>query len=111
MVLRHTCTPGKESVRGVPTFTGEGEEKEEQQKDNLGEQLSQQVEDKQVALQASTLLSLVSAHSSWNAPSKMTKLSLGEGLGFIPKRLQERMLRWEFVDLAEFRQRSAAEKT
>ena len=100
-------TPDKESLKGVPTFTGTGE-KEEQQKDT---QLAQQPETNQAALQASTLLSLVSAHSSWNAPAKMTKVWLGEGLGSIPKRLQERMLRWEFVDLAEFRQRSAAEKT
>lgn len=35
---------------------------------------------------------------------------LGEGLGSIPKRLKERMLKWEYVDMADFRQRSAAER-
>ena len=109
MVLGHT--PGKESLQGVRTFTREEEENKEQPKDTEEEQLSQQAGTNRAALQASTLLSLVSAHSSWNAPAKMTKVWLGEGLGSVPKRLQEKALRWEFVDLAEFRQRSAAEKT
>lgn len=101
--------PGKEALKGVPTFSGSEDEKEqEKHQDNAGAQPS---ETGQAALQATTLLSLVNAHSAWNAPAKMTKVWLGEGLGSIPKRVQERMLKWEFVDLAEFRQRSAAERT
>lgn len=101
-------TPSTEKLKGVPTFSEEGGGSKEEEGDKPQDQQS---EFNQAAQQASTLLSLVNAHSSWNAPTKMTKVWLGEGLGSIPKRLQERMLRWEFVDLADFRQRSAAERT
>ena len=31
---------------------------------------------------------------------------MGDGLGSIPKRTHDKMLRWEFVDLGEFRPRT-----
>lgn len=105
-------TPSEVALKGTPVFSEDGSEsKEGEQKGNSGEQKEQQSDIGQAAQQASTLLSLFNAHSSWNAPAKMSKVWLGEGLGSIPKRLQERLLKWEFVDLADFRQRSAAEKT
>ena len=101
--------PDKEALKGTPVFSEEGNEpKEGEQKGNPGEQQDQQSDIKQAAQQASTLLSLFNANSSWNAPAKMTNVWLREGLGYIPKQLQDRMLKWELVD---FRPRSAAEKT
>ena len=65
--------PGEDALKGIPTFSGNDKEKEqEKQKDKAG---TQPAETGQAALQATTLLSLVNAHSSWNAPAKMTKVA------------------------------------
>ena len=41
---------------------------------------------------------------------KAPKAWLGEGLGSLPKRTYEKAIRWECVDLAEFRPKSVMEK-
>ena len=64
----------------------------------------------QTAHQASSLLALLNAKSLLEAPAKAMKVWLGEGLGSIPKRTHDRMIKWEFMDLAEFRPYTAVEK-
>ena len=64
----------------------------------------------QTARQASSLLALLNTKSLGDTPAKAVKVWLGEGLGSIPKRTHDRMLRWEFMDLADFRPFSAVEK-
>ena len=55
-----------------------------------------------VAQQTNTLMSL-----SLNMASIALRVWLWEGLGSIPKRVHKRMLRWEFMDMADFRPRSS----
>jgi hypothetical protein len=45
-----------------------------------------------------------------NQPAKLAKVWLGGGLGSVAKRTHEKMLRWEFVDLAELRPKNSHER-
>ena len=83
--------PGKDTLTGVPLFSKEsgsvtGAPKESQESSSA-----------RVAQKTNTLMSLIKAHESLNAPSKSSRVWLGEGLGAIPKRVHECMLRWEFI--------------
>ncbi len=92
--------PGSEALKGVPIFPHLKEADPKEPKDPTASRVVQQT---------STLMSLISAHESLNVAPKASRVWLGEGLGAIPKRVHERMLRWEFMDMADFRPRSATE--
>jgi len=62
------------------------------------------------AKQASSLVALLSSQAESGASMKAQKVWLGEGLGSVPKRTYEKAIRWEFVDLAEFRPKTLMEK-
>ena len=63
-----------------------------------------------VAKQVSSLMALLTSREALDAPSKASKVWLGEGLGSISKRTYDRMIRWEFVDMGDLRQSTAVEK-
>ena len=65
----------------------------------------------QLATQASSLMALLTSRVALDTPSKSSKIWLGEGLGSIPKRMYDRMMKWEFIDMGELRLRTAVEKT
>ena len=62
-----------------------------------------------VAQQTNSLMSLIKAHERFEGSAKSSRIWLGEGLGSIPKRVHYCMLRWEFMDMSEFRPRSATD--
>ena len=82
--------PGEKALMGAPLFPKEGAS------------ISPEQTSSRVAQQTNTLMSLISAHKNLSVASKVSRVWLGEGLGSIPKRVQERMLRWEFMDMADF---------
>lgn len=105
--------PDRNALEGVPTFGntekakgvggGKGtvnstspEGKVELEKDSVT-----------IAQQASTLISLLSSQSSLASSSKAPRVWLGDGLGSLPKRIHERMVKWEFMDMQDFRLRSS----
>ena len=92
--------PGKETLEGVPLFSKESETVTVDPED------PQESASVRVAQQTNTLMSLITVHESPSAPSKASRVWLGEGLGSIPRRVHERMLRWEFMDMSDFRPRS-----
>ena len=89
--------PGEEALKGTPLFS-KGKEADATE---IREPMSTRV-----APQTNTLMSLINAHESLNVASKGSRIWLGERLGSIPKRVHERMLHWEFMDMADFRPRS-----
>ena len=92
--------PGEEALKGTPLFS-KGKEADATE---IREPTSTRV-----AQQTNTLMSLINAHESLNVASKGSRIWLGEGLGSIPKRVHERMLHWEFMDMADFRPRSSTD--
>ena len=71
--------------------------------------MSQEPTPARVAQQTNTLMSLITAHENLSVASKGSRVWLGEGLGSYPK--HERMLRWEFMDMADFCPCSSADPT
>ena len=63
-----------------------------------------------VAGQTATIMSLLKAQESLNPASKSGREWLGDGLGTIPKRVYELMLKWEIMDMSDFRPRSANDR-
>lgn len=88
--------PGGEGAKGCFPKTKDTEE-------------AKQSTSARVAQQTNTLMSLIKAHDSLSSSSKASRVWLGDGLGSIPKRVHDRMLRWEFMDMADFRPRSSKE--
>ena len=62
------------------------------------------------AKQTSSLMALLNTSTMLEGPAKAAKVWLGEGLGSLSKWTYDKMLRWEFVDLGEFRPRSLMDK-
>ena len=93
----------------MPVFSkeGGGGKGEEQKTDGKEEQGTTST----VAQQRSTLLSLLVAHDTSGTAQKSTRVWLGEGLGAIPKRVHTRMIKWEYVDMQDFRPRSASDQS
>ena len=60
--------------------------------------------------QASSLLALLNTKSELSEPSTSSKMWLGEGIGSISKKTFEKMRKWEFMDLNEFRIRTPLER-
>ena len=87
-------TPGEEELKDAPVFP------QTEHKEAGGEQESSSA---RVAQQTNTLMSLIKAHDSLSSASKASRVWLGDGLGSIPKRVHDRMIRWEFVDMCDFR--------
>ena len=65
---------------------------------------------KYAAVKASSLLSILNSSRARSNPERQSRVWLGEGLGTISRRTYEAMMKWQFVDLAEFRPRGALEK-
>lgn len=63
-----------------------------------------------VASQTATIMSLLKVQESLNPISKPGRVWLGDGLGSIPKRVHERMLKWEVMDMNDFCPRSAGDR-
>ena len=113
-------TPGKEALKGVPTFgKGKGKTTEEGKGKEKGGAGSSKAEEypaaqgidsmAKVAGQTATIMSLLKVQESLNPASKTGRVWLGDGLGSIPKRVHERMLKWEVMDMNDFRPRSAGD--
>ena len=96
------AVPDDGALKGLPTLS----EKDGAEKKKTGESSLQPKDDDRttakVAQQANTLMSLLNANAEWNTQSKTSRVWLGEGLGSIPKRVHDQMLRWEYVDMADF---------
>lgn len=105
--------PNGSALKGIPTFntnTGEAkgagmdkgsEEDPTDDKNNRGENSTT------IAQQVSTLISLLSAQSSLSSTSKAPWVWLGDGLGSLPKRIHDGMIKWEYMDMQDFRLRSS----
>lgn len=103
--LSAVTAPGLE---GVPTFksptdpkVGVPNSKEGTTKDTSGTAVPEG-DSVTIAQQASTLISLLSAQSSTSSSSKAHRVWLGDGLGSLPKRIHDRMLKWELMDMQDF---------
>ena len=55
-------------------------------------------------------MSLFASQSALALAAHAKKVWLGDGLGSVPAKVHERMWKWEFVDMEEFRPRSTQEK-
>ena len=115
-------TPGKDALRGVPTFgkgkgktaeKGKGKEKGDTGSSTVEEDPAMQGVDSiaKVASQTATIMSLLKVQESLNPASKTGRVWLGEGLGSIPKRVHEWMLKWEVMDMNDFRPRAAGDRS
>ena len=114
-VCTHLCSvslgvvPSGSALQGLPTFLsgerGSGTVRMDEVEDSGNESPAIRA-----ARQTTTLMSLLGTQATWSAPPKMAKVWLGEGLGSVPKQTHERMIRWEFMDLAEFRPRTVWDK-
>ena len=93
--------PGGSALAGLPQSEGGGGSSREE-----GEMSAAQL-----AMQASSLMALLTSRAALDAMSKSSKIWLGEGLGSIPKRMYNRMMKWEFIDMGELRLRTAVEKS
>ena len=84
---------------GLPTFSLE--------EGPIGDKSTQESPAGEVANQAFSWLALLTARATeWDSPSRSKLAWLGEGLGSISKRVYDKMMKWEFVDMAELRPRS-----
>ena len=94
--------PREDALKGAPVFpdakeAGDGGKKEPQDATAV-----------RVAQQTNTLMSLIKAHESLEGSTKSSRIWLG-GLRSIPKRVHDRMLQWEFMDMSDFCPRSATD--
>ena len=105
--------PSGSALKGVPTFnTNTGEAKgagtdKGSEEDETEDKNDREENPTTIAQQASTLISLLSAQSSLSSTSKAPRVWLGDGLGSLPKRVHDRMMKWEFMDMQDFRLRSS----
>ena len=84
--------PSGEALGGIPRIDGEG------------------TEAAQAAIQAASMLSLLQPKGDTQAVGNQTRVWLGEGLGSVPRKIHEKMMRWEFVDIGELRPRDPMER-
>ena len=89
-------------LTGTPTF-GSGETHTVDKEDS-------EMSAARVAKQTSSLMAILSSHDLVSAPAKATRVWLGDGLGSISKRTHDKLMRWEFVDLGEFRPRTSLDR-
>ena len=95
-------TPSVEALAGLPTFG-----------DKADKQVTDTQEDSPVAKLAqrtSSLMALLNT-SEGMVQAKAARVWLGEGLGSIPKRTYNRIMRWECIDMAELCHKAAWERT
>ena len=102
--------PGKTTLDGVPTFgstetskkavPGDGTVSNATKSAELGDSVT-------IAQQASTIISLLSSQNSLTSTAKASRVWLGDGLGSLPKRVHDRMLKWELMDMQDFHPRSS----
>lgn len=97
---------------GKTAEEGKGKEKGNMGSDLVAEDPVVQGTDSmaKVAGQTATIMSLLKAQESLNPASKTGRVWLGDGLGSIPKRVHERMLKWEVMDMNDFRPRSTSDR-
>ena len=62
-----------------------------------------------VASQTATIMSLLKVQESLNPALKTGRVWLGDGLGSILKHVHECMMKWEVMDMNDFRPRSAGD--
>jgi len=104
----------------VPTFgKGKGKTVEKGKGKEKGDAGSSKVEEDpavqgvdsmaKVASQTATIMLLLKVQESMNPASKTGRGWLGEGLCSISKRVHEWMLKWEVMDMNDFRPRSAGD--
>lgn len=63
-----------------------------------------------IAAQTASLMALLQTRSDTLLPAKQAKVWLGAGLGSVPKKTHEKMMRWEFIDLGELRPKNPLER-
>ena len=90
--------PGEDELKDTPVFPQTKDKEAAEDKESSSARVAQQT---------NTLMSLIKAHDSLSSSSKTSRVWLGDGLGSIPKRVYDRMLRWEFMDMSDFRPRSS----
>ena len=88
--------PPEAQLLGVPTFPVE----------RLSEGV---VADGGVVGRVASLLLLLSSQEA-GVPARSSRVWLGEGLGAVSKKVYDRVLRWEYIDLQDFKPRTGAEK-
>ena len=94
--------PSEGDLKGVPTFSKDGSSHRTE---------AGSTEEGAAAEQGtSTLMSLFASQSALASAAQAKKVWLGDGLGSVTAKVHERMWRWEFVDMEEFRPRSTQEK-
>ena len=62
------------------------------------------------ATQMASLMALLQARADPLLLAKQARMWLGPGLGSVAKKVYEKIVKWEFVDMAELRQKSPGEK-
>lgn len=92
--------PGEEALVDVPIMGGSPDVVEE----------GGEATGVRVAKQASALMSLLSVHTEGGAKVSGSRVWLGAGLGSVPRRVYDKMMRWEFVDMVDLQVRSHSEK-
>ena len=55
-------------------------------------------------------MALLNTQAVLDGPAKTARVWFGEGLGSLLKWTNDKMLRWEFMDLSEFHPRTATDK-
>lgn len=63
-----------------------------------------------IVRQASSLLALLNSKGEVSGSGNVSRVWLGEGLGSITKKTYDKMIKWEFMDMSEFRIRSPLER-
>ena len=98
--------PGKSALEGVPTFGSTAASKRvvpgEGTVTDVTGMVMPERDSVTIAQQASTLISLLSAQSSTCSSAKAQQVWLGDGLGSLPKRIHDRMVKWEMMDMQDF---------
>ena len=94
-------TPSVEALAALPTFGDKADKKvTDTQEDSSVAKLAQRT---------SSLMALLNT-SEGMVQAKAARVWLGEGLGSIPKRTYNRIMRWECIDMAELCHKAAWER-
>lgn len=64
----------------------------------------------ELTTQAASLMALLRTRADPLLPAKQTKVWLGAGLGSVARKTYEKILRWDFIDMAELQARNPMEK-
>ena len=95
-IVKLGVVPEEVQILGVPTFPAE----------RSSEVVAA---DGCVAGRVASLLSLLSSQEA-GLPARSSRVWLGEDLGAVSKKAHDRVLKWEYIDLQDFKPKTGAEK-